>query len=193
MLPSEIVPKYRSKIWVQQVPELAERLLETSYRLVCKTCTKQGRKLVEEIASELGKIFAVFHRESLKLVRRDNIYLKYMDYDEPMLLAGIHAVAKFSWNKLSVRSPGAKGGWVTLDGSALRGMAARHAIVSGVRRCLKLNSPRQRIKRKLIGKQGASHEIGCHSSSSLLSAPAPLARGRLLWTRSPTLPTTIRT
>src|SRR5207253_3808974 len=48
IFPSEIAPKYWSKILVDRAPALARRLLESSYRLICEAATKQGRKMIEQ-------------------------------------------------------------------------------------------------------------------------------------------------
>ena len=108
VLPSEIATKYWSKMLVNKEPKLAERLLETSYRLLCEAGTKQGRKMIEQCGPEPNR-FLIFHRAAVDLSRLENVYLRYTDYEEPCLSIGIRPVATFSWNRLSVCLPASSG------------------------------------------------------------------------------------
>lgn len=103
ILPSEIAGKYWSKLLVEKEPAIAIQLLENSYRLICESATKQGRLKIENLSQEPNR-FSTFHSAAMELSQLENVYLKYNDYEEPSVSVGIHAVAKFSWNQLYIRS-----------------------------------------------------------------------------------------
>src|SRR5687768_4210270 len=97
--PSEVSPKYWSKVRVGEHHELASQLLRRSYELVLATCSKKGQDLVRAVAADENRILE-FHEAAIILTKRDGASLSYVGM--PILSAATRPVAKFSWNRLSV-------------------------------------------------------------------------------------------
>jgi hypothetical protein len=98
--PSEVSPRYWSRMRVDAAPALASSLLRQSYDLVVASCSRKGQDLVHAVAAETNR-FLEFHIAAIGLVDRSHTSLYYSGM--PILSAKLGDVAKFSWNQLFVR------------------------------------------------------------------------------------------